>query len=119
IHSCASNMSSPRERYLASMAGVVWIDAADKVVARLEAWPRRGGTAQEVPYTPPDARTLGYGQMRLANGPGVSKRIRLNALGQAALFNGTDKDMTFGFSQYQRFSTEVKDLQQMTLKSKP
>src|SRR5215475_4444371 len=39
IHSCAGNVSDPRELYLTSMAGVVWIDAADKVVARLEAWP--------------------------------------------------------------------------------
>jgi hypothetical protein len=119
IHSCADNMSSPRERYLARMAGVVWIDAADKVVARLEAWPRRAATEQEIPYAPPDVETLVYEQMRLPNGLWVPKRIRLNALGKAALFNGTDKDMTFGFSQYQRFSTEVKDLQQMTLKSKP
>lgn len=119
IHSCATNMSSPRERYLARMAGVVWIDAADKVVARLEAWPRRAGTEDETPYTLPDAETLVYEQMRLPNGLWVPKRIRLNALGKAALFNGTDKDMTFEFSQYQRFSTEVKDLQQMTLKSKP
>src|SRR5262245_39956313 len=36
IHSCASNASDQRERYLAEMAGVVWIDVADKVVTRLE-----------------------------------------------------------------------------------
>jgi len=41
IHSCAGALSAPREQYLAEMAGVVWIDAADKAVARLEAWPRR------------------------------------------------------------------------------
>jgi len=38
---------------------------------------------------------------------------------EAALFNGTDKDMTFVFSHYQRFNTEVKDLQQVTFKPKP
>ena len=119
IHSCAADAGDPRERYLARMAGVVWIDAEDKVVARLEAWPKRATPEQEIPFTHPDAETLVYEQMRLPNGLWVPKRIRLNAIGKAALFNGTDKDMTFEFSHYQRFVTEVKDIQQMTLKSKP
>jgi hypothetical protein len=118
IHSCACNASVPREQYLDRMAGVVWIDAADKVVARLEAWPAFK-TEQEISSTPPDEETIVYEQMRLPNGLWVPKRIRLNAIGKAALFNGTNKDMTFEFSNYQRFSTEVDDLQKITLKSKP
>ncbi|HEU0177478.1 MAG TPA: hypothetical protein VFV58_24710 [Blastocatellia bacterium] len=118
IHPCAGDVSDPRERYLTRMAGVVWIDAADKVVARLEAWPA-SETERTPPSTHPDAETLVYEQMRLPNGLWVPKRIRLNAIGKSTLFNGTDKDMTFEFSQYQRFNTEVKDLQQMTLKLKP
>ncbi|MGH9938609.1 MAG: hypothetical protein ACREAM_20410 [Blastocatellia bacterium] len=118
IRSCASDVSAPRERYLAGMAGIVWVDAEDKVVARLEAWPAPA-TEREIPYAPPDAETFVYEQMRLPNGLWVPKRIRLNAVGKATLFNGTDKDLTFEFSHYQRFGTEVNDLQQMTLKSKP
>ena len=118
INSCAGNVRDPRERYLAGMAGVVWIDAADRVVARIEAWPA-SESAREKPSAPPDAETLVYEQMRLPNGLWVPKRIRLNAIGRAALFNGTDKDMTFEFSQYHRFDIEVKDLQQLTLKPKP
>jgi hypothetical protein len=119
IHSCAGAVSDPREQYLARMAGVVWIDAADKVVSRLEAWPLWAAPGQEIPSARPDAETLVYEQMRLPNGLWVPKRIRLNAIGRAALFNGTDKDMTFEFSQYHRFDIEVKDLQQLTLKPKP
>jgi len=119
IHSCAGDEGDPRERYLAGISGVVWIDAADKVVARLEAWPRRAETGREIPSAPRDAETIVYDQTRLPNGLWVPKRIRLNAIGKAALFNGTDKDMTFEFSHYQRFSTEVKDIQQVTLKPKP
>lgn len=118
IHSCAGVVSDPREQYLARMTGVVWIDAADKVVARLEAWPLRAAPEQKIPSAQPDAETLVYEQMRLPNGLWVPKRIRLNAIGKAALFNGTDKDMTFEFSQYHRFDIEVKDLQQVTLKPK-
>ena len=71
------------------------------------------------PYAHRDAETLVYEQMRLPSGLWFLKRIRLNAIGKAALFNGTDKDMTFVFSHYQRFNTEVKDLQEVTLKPKP
>jgi hypothetical protein len=119
MRSCAGNVSDPREQYLARMAGVVWIDAADKVVSRLEAWPLRAASWQEIPSAGPGAETIIYEQMRLSNGLWVPKRIRLNAVGRAALFNGTDKDMTFEFSQYHRFDIEVKDLQQITLKPKP
>jgi len=119
IHSCSSNEVALSERYLAGLAWVVWIDVMDKVVARLEAWPVHESPEQEIPSLPPNTETLVYQQMRLPNGLWVPKRIRLNAIGKAELFNGTDKDMTFEFSQYQRFNAEVKDLQQVTLKSKP
>jgi len=118
IHSCAGDMGDPREQYLARMAGVVWIDAVDKVVARLEAWPASEITP-EIPSAPRNAETIVYEQMRLPNGLWFPKRIRLNAIGKAVLFNGTDKDMTFEFSHYQRFNTEIKDLQHATLKPKP
>jgi len=118
IRSCAGGVGDPREQYLARMAGVVWIDAVDKVVARLEAWPT-SETMPEIASEPRNAETIVYEQMRLPNGLWFPKRIRLNAIGKAELFNGTDKDMTFEFSHYQRFNTEVKDLQQVTLKPKP
>ncbi|HEU0184968.1 MAG TPA: hypothetical protein VFS27_06610 [Blastocatellia bacterium] len=118
IHSCAAGAGDPRERYLAGMTGIVWIDAADKVVACLQAWPKPLTTGPENPLTSADKETIVYEQMRLPGGLWVPKRIRLNAIGKAALFNGTDKDMTFEFSHYQRFAIEVKDIQQTTLKSK-
>ncbi|MGH9854648.1 MAG: hypothetical protein ACREBD_32860 [Blastocatellia bacterium] len=119
IHSCASNANAPRERYLGEMAGVVWIDVVNKVVARLEAWPRSAAAEQGIHSAPQDAETIVYEQIRLPNGLWVPKRIRLNAIGKAALFNGTNKDMTFEFSQYQRFNIEVEELQQAPLKPKP
>lgn len=56
-------MGDPRERYLAGVVGVVWIDAADKAVVRLEAWPA-SETKQDIPSTSPDAETIVYEQMR-------------------------------------------------------
>ena len=37
MRSCAGAPTSPREDYLRQLTGIVWIDAADKVVVRLEA----------------------------------------------------------------------------------
>src|SRR5262245_55911240 len=86
IHSCNSNLADPREQYLTSMAGVLWIDAADKVVARLEAWQAtRTQQDMDTPGMRPETETLVYEQMRLPNGLWVPKRIRLNAIGKAAL----------------------------------
>jgi hypothetical protein len=119
IDSCSGKAGVPREQYLSEMAGVVWIDAVDKVVTRLEAWPKLEASEQEELSTTPETETLVYEQMRLQNGLWVPKRIRLNALGKAALFNGIDRDMTFEFSIYQRYNTEVDDLKQVTLKLNP
>jgi hypothetical protein len=119
IHSCAGTANAPRERYLVGMRGIVWIDAVDKAVARLEAWPMNTATEQERLFKAPDEETLVYEQMRLQNGLWVPKRIRLNALGKAALFNGIDRDMTFEFSIYKHYNTEVADLQQIKVKSTP
>ena len=118
IDSCSGNASDPRESYLASMAGIVWIDAADRVVARLEAWPRPISIEHTETSANPDTETIVYEQIRLPNGLWVPRRIRLNAIGKAELFNGTDKDMTFEFSSYQRFYIEVEDLKQTQVKSK-
>ncbi len=133
IDSCSGTASDPREFYLEKMAGIVWIDAADRVVARLEAWPRVSSsentetsshptsshpTSSHPTSSHPGAETLVYEQMRLPNGLWVPRRIRLNAIGKAELFNGTDKDMTFEFSSYQRFFIEVEELQQTQVKSK-
>lgn len=111
IESCSADFDGPREKYLSQMTGVIWIDAAEKAVARLEAWPVVQPEATQ-------AETLVYEQMRLQCGLWVPRRIRLNALGKGALFNGTDNDMTFEFSQYLQFGAEVKELQQAILKPK-
>jgi hypothetical protein len=88
------------------------------LVACLQAWPKPLTPEQEIPLASADKETIVYEQMRLPGGLWVPKRIQLNAIGKAALFNGTDKDMTFEFSHYQRFAIEVKDIQQTALNPK-
>ncbi len=106
--SCADNPASPRERYIAKMVGLVWIDATDKVVARLEAWPKpRNGKTQNIFLERPATEIINYEQMRVTGGTWVPSRIRLKGLGNAKLLNGVDKDMTFEFLNYEHFSTDV------------
>jgi hypothetical protein len=120
FRSCADDPSVLRERYIAKMVGIVWIDAVDKAVARLEAWPDSAPEgSQDLFSARPATETIVYEQMRLPTGLWVPRRIRLSAIGKAALFNGVDKDMTFEFSRYQHFSTEVKDVDVVAPKPKP
>lgn len=102
MHSCRVSPRTLREDYLEKIAGTVWIDVADRVAARFAAWPVAStvSTAEEV---------IAYEQLRLNTGIWVPGRIRLNGLGRSAIFNGVDKDITFEFREYRRFSTEIRE----------
>jgi hypothetical protein len=114
--SCDKTALPAREKYLLKMKGKIWIDASEKVVARLAAWPINSKISSLISS---GEEIIVYEQMRLPDGLWVPRRIHLNAIGKAGLFNGTDKDMTFEFAQYQHFITEIKDLQQSTMKPRP
>src|SRR5262245_3482423 len=64
IRSCAGDVGDSREQYLARIAGIIWIDAVDKVVARLEAWPAYE-TMPEMASPTRNAETIVYSQIRL------------------------------------------------------
>lgn len=122
FRTCASNLAAPRESYLAKLMGVLWIDAADRVVARLEAWPAplgAGQASQDLFSTRPAAETVVYEQQRVFGGIWAPRRIRLNGIGKEMLFNGVDKDLTFEFIDYRHFATEIKDTDVAPPKKKP
>ncbi|MGE0104339.1 MAG: hypothetical protein AB7H86_17515 [Blastocatellales bacterium] len=112
MHSCRVSPRTLREDYLEKIAGTVWIDEADRVAVRFAAWPAlsTGSTAEDV---------IAYEQRRLNTGIWVPGRIRLNGLGRSEIFNGVDKDITFEFSGYQRFSTEITEPDIIAPKKKP
>ena len=110
LHSCEVPPANTREHFMRQLAGVVWIDAAEKVVARLEAWPIANTLSPvEILAARPAAECIVYEQRRLGEGMWAPRRIRLNGLGQGRRFNGVDKDMLFEFVEYRRFDTEVKE----------
>lgn len=123
LHSCQDIHADSRETYLAKLTGIVWIDVADKVVARLEAWPMTQASGTERPkdtFTErPTNEILVYEQQRVQGGIWAPRRIRLNGIGKAAVFNGVDKDMIFEFTDYRHFSTEIKETEIVEPKKKP
>lgn len=97
--------------YIAGLVGTVWIDRIDKAVTRLEGWPTSAAAFDLVQSTAPrDEAALIYQQTRLANGIWFPSMIRMNAGGRIDLFDGLNWDVTFEFTNYQRFNTQADDI---------
>ena len=80
--------------------GTVWIDAADRVVSRLEAWP-----AADPARGRPEP-VLVYEQVRLADGTWMHASTRINTTRHPALFNRVTIEFREDFTGYKRFGTE-------------
>lgn len=106
----AGTKLSPNHSYIAGLVGTVWIDSADKVLARLEGWPVSAAAFDLVQSAAPrDEAALIYQQNRQADGTWVPSLIRMNAGGRTDLFDGLNWDVVFEFSNYQRFNTQADD----------
>lgn len=90
-------------RYVAQTVGTVWIDAQDRILVRAEGWPL-GSNARA------DRPVFYYEQMRLPAGYWLPRQAQLNGATHQAIFSKLDKDLTFEFSDYKRFGSEVKDV---------
>jgi hypothetical protein len=107
--------------FVSKLVGSMWIDAADKVIARLEAWPapeflkpgptKPGSAKKDEAQSPsnPEARLI-YQQIRLPDGLWFPNLIRVNSAGDGLLFNGLNWDVEFEFNDYKRFSTTIEDV---------
>ena len=105
------------ERYVAQLTGEIWIDAQERIVTRLVGWPavekvsderngvRATGTSSE---TPPPAVYIEM--LRLPTGVWLPHVSRINGADYPKLFAGINWDSTSTYSNYIRFSTEVKDV---------
>lgn len=110
FHSCRVYPASRRENYLEGLSGIAWIDEADKVVVRIEAWPASDAmNSHEILSSRPADPTIVYDQQLIHGGIWAPRLIRLNGIGRSAIFNGVDKDMAFKFTDYKHFSTEIRD----------
>jgi tetratricopeptide (TPR) repeat protein len=96
------------QAYISKLVGTIWIDQADKILLRLEAWPASRSAFDLLQSTAPrDEAALIYQQRRLANGLWFPTMIRMNAGGRPELFAGLNWDVLFEFSNYQRFESNA------------
>jgi hypothetical protein len=105
---------SDDEKYLAQLSGEIWIDVQDRIVTKLVGWPasvkERAGSGPDSPAggQPPAI----YAEMiRLPEGVWLPSVTRINGLDHPKLFDGVNYETTFINSQYQRFKSEIKEVQ--------
>jgi hypothetical protein len=92
-------------RVRARLAGTIWIDAVDKVIMRLEAFP-----AQEIvrPAIAPDENApVAFEMARLADGTWLPRSTYLNTYGREAVFNKFKINLILHYSDHKLFSTNV------------
>lgn len=113
------------EKYMAQLSGEIWIDAADRIVTRLVGWPtaanatpgmgrtdKTNATVSSAPSTVERPPAVLVEMMRLPqHGIWLPAVIRMNGADYQTLFNGIRADSTSTYSNYIRFSTEVKDVE--------
>ncbi|HEY0082819.1 MAG TPA: hypothetical protein VGB61_08520 [Pyrinomonadaceae bacterium] len=94
------------------LAGRVWIDVADRALARIEAWPLAlnapGAHVAEMP-TRPHEPSIVYEETRLPDGMWLESLVRINTAGHRAVFNGLDVNFTKEISDFKRFEASTGD----------
>jgi hypothetical protein len=94
------------QRPYARLRGRVWIDADDKAVARLEAWPDDAPTSADA-HAPEPA--IVFEHMRVREGVWLERLVRMNTYGHKQIFNGIELDFTKEVTDFKRFSSVAGD----------
>jgi len=102
------------EKYIAQLSGEIWIDAQDRIVTRLVGWPQLtpNNTSPTNPPAAPGERppAVYVEMMRLPEGVWLPHVVRINGADYQKLFDGITKESLSTFSNYIRFTTEIKDV---------
>jgi hypothetical protein len=102
-----------KEKYIAQLTGTIWIDAEDRIVTRLAAWPLSAKPASDADSTSAsDKPPAVYLEMtRLPEGVWLPKSSRINGADYPKLFDHVSSDSVISYSEYKRFSTETGGVQ--------
>jgi hypothetical protein len=101
------------EKYIAQLTGEIWIDSEDRIVTRLAGEPPlSAGTSAASQASASGARppAVYVEMMRQPEGVWLPRVVRINGADYQKLFDGITSDSTSTFSNYIRFSTEIKDV---------
>ena len=94
------------QRPYARLRGRLWIDAADKAVARLEAWADDAPASADVPASEP---SVIFEHARMGEGVWLERLVRIETYGRKAIFNGIELDFTKEITDFKRFSSVAGD----------
>ncbi|MFL6282453.1 MAG: hypothetical protein ACJ74Q_04735 [Pyrinomonadaceae bacterium] len=94
------------QRPYAHLRGRVWIDAADRAVARLEAWPDDAQTSADAPAPEP---SIVFEHARVREGVWLERLVRIKSYGHKQIFNGIELDFTKEVTDFKRFSSVAGD----------
>lgn len=108
---CQNAQFNNKEKYVAQLVGVIWIDTKDRIVTKLVGWPvqtiANNNTNNSTTNDPAPAV---YAEMvRMPEGVWLPREWRINGADYPELFNEVTDDAKFIFSEYKRFVTEAKD----------
>lgn len=90
----------------ARLRGRLWIDAADKAVARLEAWPSDAQTSADVQAPEP---SVVFEHACVAEALWLERLVRIKTYGRKQIFNGIEIDLTKEVTDFKRFSSLAGD----------
>jgi hypothetical protein len=94
------------QRPYARLRGRVWIDAADKAVARLEAWPDYAQTSTDAPSREP---AIVFEHARVREGVWLERLVRIKTYSHKQIFNGIELDFIKEVTDFKRFSSVAGD----------
>jgi hypothetical protein len=94
------------QRPYARLRGRVWIDADDKAVARLEAWPDDAPTSADAPAREP---AIVFEHARVREGVWLERLVRIKTYGHKQIFNGIELDFIKEVTDFKRFSSVAGD----------
>jgi hypothetical protein len=107
------------EKYIAQLRGTIWIDAKDRIVTRLMAWPSSmpNTSGTQASMSSGDQPPAIYLEMtRLPEGVWLPKTTRINGADYQKFFDHILSDTTVSYSEYKRFLTETEGVELETPK---
>jgi hypothetical protein len=107
-------------RAMSQLGGRIWIDALDKVIARLEANPSRElNDPSNTPDTSPDNNAAVWFELtRLPNGTWAPSMSRYNSYGREDVFWKTSLSRSRKYSDYRVFKTTA-EVEKIEAQRKP
>jgi hypothetical protein len=101
------------EKYMAQVTGEIWIDVTDRIVIRLIGWPAAvspNPNGEATLHKADEPPAIMVEMMRLPeHAIWLPRVIRINGADYQTLFDGIKTDSTSTYSNYIRFSSDVKD----------